>query len=447
MKCIKNNLDNGMQKFTIIWFGQFISTMGSAMTAFALMLWIYDKKAMASTTALLSFFWILPFILFSPLAGVIADRYNRKAIMFLSDVCAGLTTFALFMLYATGHMHIWHLYLSQALSGAFGAFQQPAFSSSISTLITKEHYERASGLRSFSDAFSKVMAPILAGIILLQFNLKVIMVIDVLTCLFAATSLLLIKWPQFQISPQTKVKKTKVWSEFRVSLLYLRKRKGLLVLLLLFFSINLQAASAYFGILSPMILARSHNNKMVLVTIQALLGIGGVVGSIIVSIWGCPKNKVRTILVTTFASFLCGDLLLSLGKNVVVWGIGAFLSAAFIPFLVGANFAIWQKKIHPHMQGRIFSIKGMLEQSAMPFGYLAGGYLADYVFEPFMAKSSSISRVLGGLVGEGNGSGMAVMFIISAVLGCGSCLVAYLFKDFRHLEIMIPDHDHVDVAS
>lgn len=158
--------NSGLKTFTIIWFGQLVSLVGTAMTRFALLTWTYRQSGDAATVALLGFFSFAPYVLVSPLAGVWVDRLNRRRLMLLTDLGAGLMTILMLGLYASGHLEIWHLFLASGLTGAFEAFQKPAYSAATTLLIPKKHYSRASGMRSIADSASQIAGPFLAGILL-----------------------------------------------------------------------------------------------------------------------------------------------------------------------------------------------------------------------------------------------------------------------------------------
>lgn len=439
----KNNIKelSGMQTFTLVWFGQLISIIGTAMTKFGLMLWAYETVGKASTVALLGFFNYLPYILLSPISGVIVDRFNRKKIMILADLGAGLMTIVMLILLVTGNLRIWHMYLSEAIASICESFQIPAYSSSITLLIPKDKYSKASGMRSFTGWASQILAPIFGGFLILQIGLKGVMLIDIATFLIAIYLLIIVVIPNPDFKEIKGKVKSHVYKDVLEGFNYLKERKGLFKLMLMYVGINFLSALTYFAILSPMILSRSGNNKMVLATVLAALGIGGVVGSLIVSFWRGPKKAVFTISLSGALGFLLGDILIAVSSNVFTWSISAFLSSLFIPFLVGAHTMIWQSKVEPSVQGRVFSIRDTLQMACMPVGFILGGFLADNIFEPAMAIGGRLNSTFGWLVGIGNGSGMALMFIMTGTLGTLICLGGYASRDVRNIEKDIPDFD------
>lgn len=438
MKNIFKKSLTGMQVFTLVWLGQFISIMGTSMTKFALMIWAYEKVGKASTTALLGFSALLPCVLLSPVAGVIVDRFDRKKIMVACDLMAGGVSVIILSLFSTGKLEIWHLFLTEALLGTFECFQMPAYTSAITMLIPKDKYSRASGMRSFSSYASQVFAPILGGVLVISMGIKGVLIIDIVTFLISSLAIIVVNIPK----PKTKEEvKGGIWEEFKLGINYLVSRRGLFLLLMIFLAMNFLAAMTYFGILPAMILARTGNDKMILASVQAALGIGGVVGSIIVSFLKTPRKKVLTMLMAAASSYLLGDIFLGIGNTAFVWYVAAFLSSIVLPFVSSAQNTLWQSKVEPHLQGRIFAIKGMLQYGSMPLGYIAGGFLADYIFEPAMRSGGSLNAAFSWLVGSGKGSGMALMFAINGVLGVIICVGGYFIRDVRYLEEELLDHD------
>jgi MFS family permease len=433
--------NRGLQTFTIIWFGQLVSLLGTAMTRFALLIWAYQQTGEATTLALLGFFAFIPYILISPFAGVVVDRVNRRLIMIFTDLGAGLMTVAMLLLFLSGELQIWHLYLAEAMTGLFEAFQLPAYTASISLLIPKELYTRANGMRSLADSISQVFAPFLAGFLLTMVDIDTIMIIDVITFLVAVISLWLVHIPQPSATPTDATEHHSTWQEISFGFRYILRRRGLLGLLLIFVGMNLFATLTYFSILPALILARTENNELALATVQAALGIGGIVGGLFVSFWGGPKRQIHSILAGAGASFLLGDFLFAIGRTIPVWAAAAFLAAFFIPFIVSANRAIWQAKVAPEVQGRVFSVQGMFQQASMPLGYLLAGPLADHLFEPAMTTGGRLAHLFGWLVGTGPGAGIALMFLCTSVLGLAMSLSGYLFPTVRYVEESLSDQD------
>jgi MFS family permease len=422
----------------IVWAGQVASFLGTAMTQFALTIWAYELTGSATALALVAFFNFAPVVVFGPVAGALVDRWNRKLVMMLSDLGAGVSTIAIFILYSTGNLEIWHLYIAGLVTGVFGTFQWPAYSAAISTMLPKSQYARANGLLSLAESVSGVFAPIFATALLALIGIGGVMVIDIITFIAAIGALLIVHVPQ----PE----RTEAGAEGRGSLLhesvygfrYIVRRPSLLGLQMTFFFYNLAGA---FGMTlrAPMLLARTGSDEVVLATVQSLAALGSVGGGVLLSVTGGPKRKVHGVLLSMIGVSLFGDVLSGLGQSVLVWGSAAFISGLILPFLNGSNQAIWQAKVAPDLQGRVFAARRMIAQIT-GLTMLIAGPLADRVFEPAMQVGGSLAPVFGGLVGVGPGAGMALMLVIFGSLGALVGVAGYGFKVIRNAETLLPDH-------
>lgn len=433
----------GKSNFLVLWGGQFISLLGSSMTQFALLVWAYKMYGTASSVAMLGFASYLPYILLSPIAGVIVDRTDKKKVMLISDSINALITFMLFILLITDNLGIKYMYLAEFIAGAMDSFQIPANQVATTIIIPKSYYKKASSLRSISGSTTKILSPIFAGSLMALFGIKGIMIIDLITFAIAFTTLLLfVNIPKFKNNKDNINDKKSFYEEAKFGFMYIYEKRGLFWLLIFFIGINLIASSTYYSILSPMIMARSGNNELILGTIQSALGLGGVVGGIIsVKLKGFDK-KVYGILFSAGASFLIGDILIAVGNNVSLWCIAAFMTSFFLPFLMANETSLWQSKVDPNVQGRVFSIKGTVQMASMPIGFIIGGILADKVFEPSMMNEGVLYNIFHTIVGSGKGTGMAVMFFFAGILGLTLCLMAFLNSSIRNIENDIPDHQY-----
>ena len=437
---------NGMRTFVIIWLGQMVSLIGTAMTRFALLIWTYQQTEQATAVALLGFFSFVPFVLVSPLAGVVVDRYDRRWVMILADMGAGFMTIGLLILHQQAALQIWHLYLAQAVASLFEAFQLPAYTAVTSTLVDKSQYGRINGMRSTASAVADIIAPLSAGLVVTLIGIGGVMIIDVVTFCLAMLALFVVRLPRSD-KPTIAEERAPFWQEATDGLRYITARRGLLGLLITYVGINLFAALTYFAILPPMILARSGGSEFALASVQGMLGGAALVGGLIMSVWGGPRRKIHGALGFTAVSFLFGDFLFGVGQTMPVWLVAAAVSAFFIPLLVGSFRAIWQVKVPLAMQGRVFAVQGALQTAMMPLGYLVAGPLADRWLEPAMMPHGTLANALGWLVGTGPGAGMGLMFVGTAVLGSLMSLSGYLLPDVREVEMRLPDYDWVSETA
>jgi MFS transporter, DHA3 family, macrolide efflux protein len=429
-----------MKTFLIIWFGQFVSQIGTALTRFALLIWVYQVNQSAMDVALLGFFTFLPSLLVSPVAGVWVDRLDRRKVMLWADTGAGLMTMLLLALFLNDGLQVWHLYAAQLLAGIFESFQSPAYAATTTLLVDKADYGRINGLRSLGHYGALVIAPFLAGFLVIWLGLGGILILDLATFLVAVVTLLSVSLPGIGAAGAAIVESS-LWQDLRAGLAYIRVRPGLIGLMLLYTATNFIVSLTYYSTLPTLILARSGGDEVALAVVQAALGGAGVVGGLIVSLWGGPRRKIHGVLLGAGFSFLWGDLWLGLGRTLPHWLIGATVAVVVIPLIDSSNMAILQAKVAPAMQGRFFALFHMARQSLMPVGYLMAGLLADRWLEPAMAPTGALAPQLGWLVGVGPGAGIALMFVAAALLGSTVCGAAYLFPAVRNIEDELADHD------
>ncbi len=429
---------SGMRAFTIVWIGQVVSLLGSAMTRFALTIWAWQITGQATALALMAFFSFAPVVLLSPVAGALVDRWNRKLVVMLSDLAAGLATVAVLLLYTSGQLQIWHLYAAALFAGAFETFQFPAYSAAMSVMLRKEQYARANGMMALAQSASEIFGPLAAGAALGVVGITGIMTFDVLTFVVAILAVLAVSIPQPAVTAAGRAGRGSLRQESVYGFRYILARPSLLGLQLAFFMMNLLGTFG-FTVLSAMILARTGNDELALSGVNAAAGIGGVIGGLLLSVWGGPKRRVHGVLLGMALSSM-GTVLLGLGRALPLWAAGAFATAFFIPILNGCNQAIWQAKVPPDVQGRVFATRRMIAQITVPVAMLIAGPLADYVFEPGLLPGGALVGVFGGLVGTGAGAGMSLMLLLSGALGVFAGLGGYAFRAVRNAEDILPDH-------
>ncbi|MCC6501175.1 MAG: MFS transporter [Anaerolineales bacterium] len=426
--------------FTIVWIGQIVSVLASSMSQFALTIFMFDETGSALAMGMMQVFFITPFLLISPLAGVWVDRYNRKLMMMVSDVGAGIATLGILALQAAGVLEYWHLYGASIVYGLTMAFQWPAYSAAISTMVPKEQLVRVNGMMSLIEAGPQVIAPILAGALLPLIQLTGILLIDVVTFLFAIGALVVVHIPQ---PPRTeegvKSQSGGLWNEAAYGFKYIFARPSLLGLQMVFFFGNLFSGIG-FTVLAPMILTRSGGDSLAFGTVQSAAAIAGVIGGIAMSAWGGFKRRVNGVLLGWLISGI-GMAILGFSGGLTVWIIGGVITAGIIPLVNGSNQAIWQAKVAPDIQGRVFSARRLIAWLTNPISPLIGGALADYALEPAAIAGTGLPHALSWLVGSGPGSGMGTLLVLCGLISALVGVAGYFVVHIRNAETILPDHD------
>jgi DHA3 family macrolide efflux protein-like MFS transporter len=443
----QKHLPAGMAGFIIVWLGQIISVLASSMTNFGMTLWMYKQTGSATAMAGMFVAFITPFLLLSPIAGVLVDRYNRKLMMMVSDLMAVLATVGILILYASGHLQFWHLYISAVINGLGNTFQWPAYSAAISIMVPKEQYGRANGLMSLLDAGPGVLAPLLAGMILALPMIRpfdsftLIMLIDVLTFLLAIGALLVVYIPQPEKTVEGQKEGGSIWRESVYGFKYIFKRPSLLGLQLIFFVGNLFSGMGFI-LLAPMILARTAQNSFIFGSVQTAGAIGGVIGGIVMSAWGGFKRRVHGVLLGWFW-FGIFFALLGFGKGLNLWIPFMVLMMLVNPLINSSNQSIWQAKVAPDIQGRVFSARRLIAWFTQPIAPMIAGILSDYVLEPSMQTTSGLSHFFGDWFGTGPGSGMGLLLFFCGIMAALVGLSGYFIRPIREAESILPDHDQL----
>jgi MFS transporter, DHA3 family, macrolide efflux protein len=429
----------GIPAFTIVWFGQLVSLLGSAMSWFAFTIWAWQTTGKATALALVSFFSLGPTLLLSPLAGALVDRWNRKAVMMISDLATGAGTVIVLLLYVTGRLQIGHIYFVAVLAGSFQAFQFPAYSAAVTMMLPKKHYARAEGMLGLASAVSGILGPVVAAALLGIIGLEKILVIDIITFLFAVGTLLLIHIPQPAATEAGAQGRGSIWQESLYGFRYVLGRPGLWGLQLIFAAGNLFNSLGY-TLIAPMILARTAGDTVALGSVQSAAAVGATVGGALLILWGGPRRRIHGALAGWALATLLGRVFLGLGTTLTIWSLFLFLSGVVAPFITGSDQAIWQAKVAPDVQGRVFATKQLLSQGTVPIGTLLAGLLADRVFEPAMMPGGGLATIFGGLVGTGAGAGMALLLIVVGVIEMVLVLAGYAVPAVRDVESLLPDH-------
>lgn len=431
----------GMLGFTIVWAGQLVSVLGSTMSQFALSIWAYEKTGSALALGAVNTAFLIPFLLLSPIAGAMVDRYNRKLMMMLSDLFAVLATVVILFLNLTGRLEVWHLYAAAVVNGLGNTFQWPAYSAAISTMVPKAQYSRANGMMGMVDSAPSVLAPLLAGALLPVIRLNGILTVDIVSFLLAVGALLLVYIPTPAKTEEGQKARGDLFKEGMYGFRYIFERKSLLGLLI-FFSILNVVIGIGLTVSTPFILTKTGNNSTALGSVQSAGAIGAVIGGLLISAWGGFKRRTTSIFLSELSTGLFALLLFGLGRTLPWWIVLSLVGSISNPVSNGASQAIWQSKVAPDVQGRVFSARRMIAFAMMPVTPLIGGALADYVLEPGMKAQGGLAKAFGWLVGTGAGSGMALQIVLCGLIYVVMVILTYLFVPvIRKMEDLLPDHD------
>lgn len=418
---------NEFKFFIILWLTQSFSSLGSAMTNFALVIWLYQDSGSALTTALLSVCSYAPYVIMSIFAGAISDKWNKKTVMLVCDCFAALCTVITLILLKTGTLAVWHLYILNALNGLMNSVQSPASDVAITLLTPEKHYQKTSGMRSFSNSLVSILTPVFAAAIVSFAGIEAVIAFDLITFTTAFCVLMFfIKIPE---APQKSENNETLLQSAKSGFVYLKYNKGILWLILFLSAINL-IASINSSVLPAMVLSKANETALGLV--NSCVGIATLFGSLVATFFPKPRSRIKVICNCLLFSMSTENFLLSFGNHTIIWCIGSVLGWMLIP-LMGANYdVIFRSNVPKEVQGRVYSVRNTLQFFTIPVGHFLGGFLVDEVFEPFM-ENTEIS-LFTNIFGNGKGSGASLLFFIIGAAGVMVCLIFRRIKSLRKLE-------------
>ena len=360
--------------------------------------------------------------------------------MIVSDFGAGIAVMTIGALFLTHHLQAWMVIPINLWMSTFHTLMWPSLTAATTLLVPKEHYGRASAFTQLGEALPAIAGPALAGILYASIQLGKMALIDFASYAFSVLLMLLfVRIPNPTGTIQEARGKGSIWTEMRFGWDYIIVRKGLLALLILFLISNFLT-----GIIGPLItpLILDNWNASTLGFLSTLMGAGMLTGTLVMSAWGGTRRKIHTLL---SANLLAGVFLFAVGLRaslplIAVCGFGVMFCS---PFINASSQAIWQAKVAPDLQGRVFAIRRAIAWSASIVAPLLAAPLTDYLFKPAMSIGGILAPVLGPIFGVGASRGVGVVFSMVGVLSIASGLIMWNVRRLRRVELELPDHDMV----
>ncbi|WAI01099.1 MFS transporter [Methanogenium organophilum] len=415
-------------KFLLIWFGQFISVIGTGLTIFSLGIYVLLQTGTASSFVFILMCVFLPPFLLKPYGGIMADRYDRRVMMVVGDLGASLGLLFIFFMMLKGDIELWHIYLGIAASSVFSAFQEPAYKALVTDLLPEEQYAKASGLVQLAGSAQYLISPFLAGILLTLMNIEYIFLIDISTLIIAS---FIVIWVRKTIGgiPVQRVEHD-FMAELREGIREFSKNKGVVNLVL-----TITAVLFFVGLLQSLFIPMLLNlttAKTVGIS-QSVCATGMLIGSLFIGLFGSKNKQVKILAVSLF---IAGIFFANLGlsTNIVFITLAGFTFFATLPFINTSIEVLIRKNIDNSKQGRVWSIISMVTYLGSIIAFAVTGFLADSVFNPLLEPGGPLAETAGVVVGVGEGRGIALMFIISGLMISLISLVLWRNKKIRILE-------------
>ncbi|MCH0563659.1 MFS transporter [Streptomyces sp. MUM 136J] len=423
-----------MRKFTAIWASSLVTMTGTALTGFALGVWVYLETGSTTQLALTFVLAFLPGILFSPLAGALVDRWDRRVILLVSDAVGIGTTLTLGLLYMAGHLEPWHIFTTTLIRSSLRAMQVPALNSIVVLLAPREQIGRANGLMGVANAVSQTVAPALGGALMVGVGLDGVLFIDCATFLVNVVVLFVTRIPAPQASKAGAAGKGSLRAEIGQGWRALAGKRALVALALFYAALDLSVGFVDI-LITPMVISFASVSALGLVL--TIGGIGLVLGSVTMASWGGPRRRVHGTagFAVPLGLFLC---LGSLRPSVALVATAAFGFMFCSMIIDGTSRSIIGTEVEPDLQGRAFATFNMVTNTVLCSSYLLAGPVADRVFEPLLAEKGPLAGSVGEVLGTGPGRGMALLLGLLGLLVLATAVAGYLTPALRGLSDRAP---------
>jgi MFS transporter, DHA3 family, macrolide efflux protein len=432
------------RKFLILWQGQLVSIIGSGLTSFALGVWVYQKTGLVTLYGMIILMATLPGILIKPLAGLIADKFNRRTVILLSDLGSGLGILFIAIMIWTKHFEIWQIYLGVGFSSLCNGIQVPAYQAAITQLVPKDFYAQASGMMQGASSAYFLVSPILGSLLIGIIGINGIILFDFVTFLYAVGSIMWIEIPLPEKHDEGDITQGTVLTQILGGLKYLKERIGLLVLLIVLF-VNNFLFGFLIVLIGPMILSFSTPEMLGLG--ESISAVGMLVSSIAVVIYGAPKRIIKWLFSFLLISGISYGLI-GVRPSFYSIVIPCFIFFLSLPFINVCIDTLLRKKVAHDLQGRVFALTGMITQIGVVLSYIVAGPIADKIFEPLFANGGLLVGNIGRIIGVGKGRGIGFIFIITGLTVVAVSLIAYSIPRVKLLEVELSDvNDKKEVSN
>ncbi len=437
-------VQRGQRTFYSLAAAQTVSQIGSTMSFLAVGIYVYQQTGQATPLVLFSLFMLLPYIIVGGLAGVLADRYDRRTLMIIGDTGAALGSLALVISLSSGNFQLWHVYAAALWQGVFSNLQRPAFEASVSQLVPEAKRQSANAIMQLSKPTATLLASALTGLLYVAIGVIGIFAIDLISFLVAVTTTLLIRIPAPPRTDAASPARPSMLKEWSAGLGFLWSRRPLFVLVALGAVFSFLISST-FSLMTPYVLART-GSEPTLGLITAIMSVGGIVGAIAIGAWGGFKRRINTIMIAMIL-VLIATMLFGTNQSPILMGAALFVAMMGISAANATLMTLLQAKVPGDMQGRVFAIFTQLSLALTPLGYLLIGPLADQVFTPLASSAGWTEGAAGTLFGMGAAGGMGILFGLCGVLGLIATAITYTLPSVRRMEATLPTYNSTADAS
>jgi len=400
------------RKFLLLWSGELVSAIGGGLTGFGLSVHVFQKTGSAGSMALVALLAFLPKLLMSVPAGVIADRHDRRLLMIMGDGLSALGLAYILACMLQGEAALYQICIGVFVSSLFSSLLEPSYRATVTDLLTREEYSKASGMVSVAESARYLISPVIAGFLLAVSDIKLLLLIDICTFFLTAVCTAIVR---AGLASKTAGNTTTLVESFKEGWNAVTRKRGVIILV-----VASSAITCFMGtiqILSePMIL--DFTDSRVLGVAETICACGMLISSVLIGIRGLKKHFTRVLAVSLILAGLA-MVGFSLKENMCLICCFGFLFFFTLPFANNCLDYLVRTNIDADKQGRAWGLIGFLSQTGYVVAYASAGLLAD--------KIAAIRHI-------GVGRGAANVIMVSGVLLTIGAVVLYRFKDVRDLE-------------
>ncbi|MEW1889008.1 amino acid adenylation domain-containing protein [Streptomyces sp. NBC_00523] len=430
----------GAARFLAVVLGQLGSIVGSALTEFALPIWILLETGSLARFALYSVVAMLPGILVGPLAGAVVDRFDRRKVMLAGDLTAGLSQVAMLCLLLGGALDTWYLYVLLGSLSVALTFQRLAYSSAIPQLVPKRYLGHANGIVQLAFGAAQFVVPLIAVALMAGIGLRGILILDIASYVVAVAVLVCVRFPR--TLPWTR--REPVVEEIKQGFAYTWRHRGFRSMLLWFAALNL-FLSPLFLLVTPLVLSFDTLDGAAAVATAG--GAGAVAGGLIMGVWGGPRrHRVRGMLALAGVFALAGAVT-GLRADLWVIGAGAFGMSCAIALVNGVYSTIVQVKVPQRFHGRVFALNTMVAWSTLPIGHGLVAPLGARLFDPLLADDGVLADSVGRVLGTGPGRGIGLMYLLCCLVMLALVALALRLPVLARFDRDVPDAEPDDLIG
>ncbi|MFB7470330.1 amino acid adenylation domain-containing protein [Kitasatospora sp. NPDC056184] len=429
-----------MRRFLGVAAGQQISMIGSALTEFALPVWIYLTTGSLAQFGLLAACGLVPGILTAPIAGALVDRGDRRRIMLYGDVAAGLTQAVMLLLYLADSLQVWHAYVLIAMLSTALTFQRLAWNSAVPQLVPKRFLGRANGVVQMAFGLAQFLVPLFAVGLLSALGLGGILVMDVASYVVATGVTLAVRFPDVMAARRRESVTAEIRAGFRRALGSRHFRA-----MLLFFAVLNIFLSPLFLLTTPLVLSFAPLAAAGWVSVAA--GLGAVLGGLTLLIWGGPRRlRLRGVLFSTLG-LAAACLVTGLRPSVWPVALGAFGMAYTLGLVNGVYATIVQTKVPLRFHGRVIAVNTMVAWSTLPVGFAVVAPLGPRLVQPWIDENGALADTVGRLIGTGEGRGIGLLYLLFGLAMALLVAVCLAVPALRHFDRDVPDAEPDDLVG